>query len=1413
VTDADQPLDDTVHQATRLLLMVTDALVLGGWLESPAFDTLARRARDQSVTLVVVRVGAAPLEQLPDDLPVFRATRIDAAIAHLERGTPSPPRPHTADVVGDPAAWARYAARVREGASPDSARLATGRPPGLVPGGFLTADLRLLQLRTTDAAVTRWLAEDADGHPAEIALAGAIGPRRTTSLEEVSRAWAALRHPRIQTVHSSGRREGAAWIAWRSATTTLDQALADGMGQEHLLLAVLDVADALEHAHAAGCIHGCPAPIWVGMEHDGVRLAGFGWSSLGRATTEQLLFTAPELMEPTRPGTVAGDVYGFGMLVLMALFGDALPYWVLRDPNRLLRQLDPDPALAAALRDALEWNPATRASTTRPLVDALLADAERVERLARRALADDLLDQAERLLDRLDRSDVARASQSLRLSLARKRASTGAPDDAIRSLLVLAERTDDAAAVWLEIAVLYRERGRPDDAVQAARKAWDTHRDRTTAQQVLRLLVALDTGDLEAWTERLLGFVDAPERAALVRRVAQHRQDHGDPTGALAWLERLDEPSLDADRRMLRAALGDPTARILDWLEAGEPGALQLALDLAAPLGHPLLQEVALAILDHDPDHVEARRQVARRVSGTDLPATLEATAALSAIPGATAADHAFRARTLLSAGQGAEALAAAERALDLEPHHTTALGLAERAAALVERWDRAAEHLSTRLALADTTDAEGSADRLRLGELLERAGRVPEARRVYREVLARDPDHARATWALVRLAPEADPIDLAFGPHEALASLLTPMLAGDEDSAWPRAVAAVDRLLAERALHAGLFESLFAHCPHWAEPIGQVLAAWRGEDGAATPSDALAWRGTPSHRARPLRHVLRPSDRLPGPAEPAPHTLPLREVLADPPRTTTPDELLPLQLRVGDGAAAVPVALTDSRVLSPTTIPLLPGMLTVFRSRDAVYLAVDEGQLRRQGDLATEFRVRAGDRLSWRGVPLRVLDPQTPSPSPPKPQSTQEPQAAQEPQAEPVAPPELPPVDDLEDITEPRVATPRFLSPVLLRRLPRDQPAIVWEAHGLLRALPLPVGDVAVVLRPDDGPGFTSAPIDDAIGRFRRDGDRVVWRAAGAERALQTGDVLTVDDHRITFHARGETASPSESPTVEMTRPTPPTRCWLVLDDGGPDGRRVAVTTSPFRLGRVRDCELPLRDDPLLSRVHAQLERVDDSWYAVDCGSANGTRVNGLGATGRVRLSEGDRIELGRTLLVFTLNGPTASDDLPERPMETDEQVELLDPDPDDEEDTRSLSAAEIDDARRRSAATAITPEEGARMVEIANAALSVLLRALDDTEGPGAGRGELQRLVDQRARPTLVRGLSVRDPVLPVEAVASRLRARDGTERRGDLARALLDLLDAARDAVGPRLSPSRAAEVDALLDALEVERRLGS
>src|SRR3954447_23892870 len=105
------------------------------------------------------------------------------------------------------------------------------------------------------------------------------------------------------------------------------------------------------------------------------------------------------------------------------------------------------------------------------------------------------------------------------------------------------------------------------------------------------------------------------------------------------------------------------------------------------------------------------------------------------------------------------------------------------------------------------------------------------------------------------------------------------------------------------------------------------------------------------------------------------------------------------------------------------------------------------------------------------------------------------------------------------------------------------------------------------------------------------------------------------------------------------VTMPAPrPSQCLLME----PIGPRAEVTVysplfSPFRqqlqgtavtIGRASDCTIPIKDR-YLSRKHAEIIAERGAWILKDCGSANGTYLNGSRMERDHPLRTGDRIRL----------------------------------------------------------------------------------------------------------------------------------------------------------------------------------------
>jgi pSer/pThr/pTyr-binding forkhead associated (FHA) protein len=89
------------------------------------------------------------------------------------------------------------------------------------------------------------------------------------------------------------------------------------------------------------------------------------------------------------------------------------------------------------------------------------------------------------------------------------------------------------------------------------------------------------------------------------------------------------------------------------------------------------------------------------------------------------------------------------------------------------------------------------------------------------------------------------------------------------------------------------------------------------------------------------------------------------------------------------------------------------------------------------------------------------------------------------------------------------------------------------------------------------------------------------------------------------------------------------------------PDGQLSVLALEDGRarvmIGRAPECDVPLAEDPEVSRTHAVLERFGGEWTLIDDGlSRNGSFVNATRVLGRQRLADGDRVCVGATELIY---------------------------------------------------------------------------------------------------------------------------------------------------------------------------------
>lgn len=94
--------------------------------------------------------------------------------------------------------------------------------------------------------------------------------------------------------------------------------------------------------------------------------------------------------------------------------------------------------------------------------------------------------------------------------------------------------------------------------------------------------------------------------------------------------------------------------------------------------------------------------------------------------------------------------------------------------------------------------------------------------------------------------------------------------------------------------------------------------------------------------------------------------------------------------------------------------------------------------------------------------------------------------------------------------------------------------------------------------------------------------------------------------------------------------------RSWVVVISGRQEGRAYLLSRPVSKLGLDERAEVGLFGDALIGRRHAEIERTGRGYVLRSVDPGRRTRVNGKPVTAEQALADGDRIELGQTVLVF---------------------------------------------------------------------------------------------------------------------------------------------------------------------------------
>lgn len=144
-------------------------------------------------------------------------------------------------------------------------------------------------------------------------------------------------------------------------------------------------------------------------------------------------------------------------------------------------------------------------------------------------------------------------------------------------------------------------------------------------------------------------------------------------------------------------------------------------------------------------------------------------------------------------------------------------------------------------------------------------------------------------------------------------------------------------------------------------------------------------------------------------------------------------------------------------------------------------------------------------------------------------------------------------------------------------------------------------------------------------------------------------------------FDADGATgegdAAGGESGGTEVLGGLVPEDAMLLVESGRHAGERVALSAGTCVIGRSSKCALVLRRSAGVSRRHTKIRYAGGTYEISDCGSRNGTRVNGRKIGVGLLLNDGDLIQISDERIRF--RGPSG------RTGDVDSSALLVEPEP----------------------------------------------------------------------------------------------------------------------------------------------------
>ena len=115
-----------------------------------------------------------------------------------------------------------------------------------------------------------------------------------------------------------------------------------------------------------------------------------------------------------------------------------------------------------------------------------------------------------------------------------------------------------------------------------------------------------------------------------------------------------------------------------------------------------------------------------------------------------------------------------------------------------------------------------------------------------------------------------------------------------------------------------------------------------------------------------------------------------------------------------------------------------------------------------------------------------------------------------------------------------------------------------------------------------------------------------------------------------------------AESEDDDLTLNEPRPKAYLVLLTNGRVSHSFPLGNEMVEVGRDKGNSVVVADQKV-SRHHVSLNPIDETFILIDRGSANGTYLNGVLISQPIRLKDQDRITVGDTTFLFSIEMPTS--------------------------------------------------------------------------------------------------------------------------------------------------------------------------